>query len=45
MYNMYIVQSLYLFGDDVIERVIGCVVAEVEYVGVQPHVSVMLEVE
>ena len=40
MHNLYLVQSLYLFVDDVEQRMIGWVVAEVEYVGVQTHISV-----
>ena len=42
MYNLFIVQSLYLFVNDFEQRVISWVVAEVEYVGVQAHVSVVV---
>ena len=40
MYNLYIDKSLYLLVGYVEQRVIGWVVAEVEHVGVQAHVSV-----
>ena len=40
MYNLYIVESLYLLVGDVEQRVIGWVVAEVKHVGVQSHVPV-----